>query len=76
MQRPEASPQRSGKRRFLADETSIAPEVAAEQSLRDEALRDVLDQLDGASEAALSLLFRAAGMDGEGAGYGGADSSG
>jgi type VI secretion system protein ImpA len=27
-------------------------------------------------EAALSLLFRAAGMDGDGAGYGGADSSG
>ena len=27
-------------------------------------------------EAALSLLFRAAGMDGDGAGYGGGDSSG
>ena len=45
LEKPVGEDEESEFGRFLADETSIAPEVAAEQALRDEALRDVLDQL-------------------------------
>ena len=62
LEKPVGEDEESEFGRFLADETSIAPEVAAEQSLRDEALRDVLDQLSYRERRVLELRY---GLGGE-----------
>lgn len=62
LEKPVGEDEESEFGRFLADETSIAPEMAAEQSLRDEALRDVLDQLSYRERRVLELRY---GLGGE-----------
>ncbi|MBU6362999.1 MAG: sigma-70 family RNA polymerase sigma factor [Acidobacteria bacterium] len=62
LEKPVGEDEESEFGRFLADETSIAPEVAAEQALRDEALRDVLDQLSYRERRVLELRY---GLGGE-----------
>jgi RNA polymerase primary sigma factor len=48
--------------RFLADESSVAPEAAAELALREQALRDLLDQLSYRERRVLELRY---GLRGE-----------
>ena len=48
--------------RFLADENTVAPEMSAETSLREQALRDLLDQLSYRERRVLELRY---GLRGE-----------
>ena len=47
---------------FVADENTVAPEVSAETSLREQALRDLLDQLSYRERRVLELRY---GLRGE-----------
>ncbi len=62
LEKPVGEDEESEFGRFLADETSVAPEMAAEQALRDEALRDLLDQLSYRERRVLELRY---GLGGE-----------
>jgi len=62
LEKPVGEEEESELGRFLADETSVAPEVSAEVSLREQALRDLLDQLSYRERRVLELRY---GLRGE-----------
>jgi RNA polymerase primary sigma factor len=62
LEKPVGEEEESELGRFLADENSIAPEVSAETSLREQALRDLLDQLSYRERRVLELRY---GLRGE-----------
>jgi RNA polymerase primary sigma factor len=62
LEKPVGEEEESELGRFLADETSVAPELSAEVSLREEALRELLDQLSYRERRVLELRY---GLRGE-----------
>ena len=62
LEKPVGEEEESELGRFLADETSVAPEASAETSLRDQALRELLDQLSYRERRVLELRY---GLHGE-----------
>jgi RNA polymerase primary sigma factor len=62
LEKPVGEEEESEFGRFLADDSSVAPEVAAESALRDQALRDLLDQLSYRERRVLELRY---GLSGE-----------
>jgi RNA polymerase primary sigma factor len=62
LEKPVGEDEESEFGRFLADESTVAPEAAAESALRDEALRDLLDQLSYRERRVLELRY---GLGGE-----------
>ncbi len=62
LEKPVGEDEESEFGRFLADENSVAPEFAAETSLREEALRDLLEQLSYRERRVLELRY---GLGGE-----------
>jgi len=62
LEKPVGEEEESEFGRFLADESSVAPELAAESALRDQALRDLLDQLSYRERRVLELRY---GLSGE-----------
>ena len=62
LEKPVGEEEESEFGRFLADESSVAPEMAAEIGLRDQALRDLLDQLSYRERRVLELRY---GLRGE-----------
>jgi RNA polymerase primary sigma factor len=62
LEKPVGEEEESELGRFLADETSVAPELSAEVSLREQALRELLDQLSYRERRVLELRY---GLRGE-----------
>ena len=62
LEKPVGEEEESELGRFLADENSVAPEASAETSLREQALRDLLDQLSYRERRVLELRY---GLRGE-----------
>ena len=62
LEKPVGEEEESELGRFLADENTVAPEVSAETSLREQALRDLLDQLSYRERRVLELRY---GLRGE-----------
>ena len=62
LEKPVGEEEESELGRFLADESTVAPEVSAETSLREQALRDLLDQLSYRERRVLELRY---GLRGE-----------
>jgi RNA polymerase primary sigma factor len=62
LEKPVGEEEESELGRFLADKTTIAPEAAAETTLREEALQDLLDQLSYRERRVLELRY---GLRGE-----------
>ena len=62
LEKPVGDEEESELGRFLADENSIAPDASAEISLREQALRDLLDQLSYRERRVLELRY---GLRGE-----------
>jgi RNA polymerase primary sigma factor len=62
LEKPVGEDDESELGRFLADESTPAPEVAAESALRDQALRDLLNQLSYRERRVLELRY---GLSGE-----------
>jgi RNA polymerase primary sigma factor len=62
LEKPVGEEEESELGRFLADETSVAPEMSAEVSLREQALRELLDQLSYRERRVLELRY---GLRGE-----------
>ena len=62
LEKPVGEEEESELGRFLADESSVAPEASAETSLRDQALRELLDQLSYRERRVLELRY---GLHGE-----------
>lgn len=57
LEKPVGEEEESELGRFLADETSVAPELSAEVSLREQALRELLDQLSYRERRVLELRY-------------------
>jgi RNA polymerase primary sigma factor len=62
LEKPVGEEEESELGRFLADENTIAPDQSAETSLREQALRDLLDQLSYRERRVLELRY---GLHGE-----------
>ncbi len=62
LEKPVGEEEESELGRFLADDSTVAPEVSAEVSLREQALRDLLDQLSYRERRVLELRY---GLSGE-----------
>jgi RNA polymerase primary sigma factor len=62
LEKPVGEEEESELGRFLADKTTVAPETAAETTLREEALQDLLDQLSYRERRVLELRY---GLRGE-----------
>jgi RNA polymerase primary sigma factor len=62
LEKPVGEEEESELGRFLADENTIAPEMSAETSLREQALRNLLDQLSYRERRVLELRY---GLRGE-----------
>ena len=62
LEKPVGEEEESELGRFLADDSTVAPEVSAEVSLREQALRELLDQLSYRERRVLELRY---GLGGE-----------
>ncbi|MCB0881277.1 MAG: sigma-70 family RNA polymerase sigma factor [Thermoleophilia bacterium] len=62
LEKPVGEEEESELGRFLADDSTVAPEVSAEVSLREQALRELLDQLSYRERRVLELRY---GLSGE-----------